>query len=99
MTSPLKPWEMRPDANQRIERDTSRPSVRLRIPRDATKSNEDMNQRASPPPIPSRQRNTENRSIAQPYGSSYYNSYGMYGSGYNGMQITFNHLYFDWESL
>ena len=88
MTSPIKPWEMRADVNRKVERDSSKPSVRFRVPNGIVKSREDLNQRASPPPIPSRERNTENRSTAQPYGS-YYNSYGMYGNGYNGMKTVF----------
>jgi len=82
MTSPLKPWEINPQVNRRSESDASQPTVKFRIPPGTTKSQEDMNQRSSPPPIPSRQRNTESRGPS--YGSYYGSNYGMYGSGYGG---------------
>lgn len=92
MTSPLKPWEIRPDVARRsqIPNTTGRPTVRFRIPPGTTKSDVTMDQRDfdSPPPIPSRQRNTEQRGSNVPYGSSYYgtSTYGMPGGyGYGGM--------------
>lgn len=82
MASPLKPWEMQSNMNRRVEGQAGQPSVRFRLPTGSVSSKEDVSRRDSPPPIPSRQRNTENR--MQPFGSSYMgNAYGMHG-GYGG---------------
>eukprot|EP00795_Rhopilema_esculentum_P007495 gene7495-13272_t len=93
MTSSFKPWEAGSNERQNPHSYSSRPSVRIRP--GVARSNEKMNRTDSPPPIPSRQRNDENRFSNQMYGSYYGNSsYGMYGGvggyGYGNQPYMYN---------